>query len=61
MTAHAHTPTHAITNLGAAEVAAQLARRERELIDLAAQAYVTHGRGQSCLPQSEYLRCKDDS
>jgi len=30
--------------------------RERELIDLAAQAYVTHGRGDSCLPQSEYLR-----
>lgn len=56
MTAHANTPTHAITILGAAEVAAQLARRERELIDLAAQAYVTHGRGQSCLPQSEYLR-----
>jgi hypothetical protein len=42
--------------LGAHEVAAQLEGRERELIDLAAQAYVTHGRGDSRLPQSEYLR-----
>jgi N-[(2S)-2-amino-2-carboxyethyl]-L-glutamate dehydrogenase len=45
-----------LTVLSAADVAAQLQGRERELIDLAAQAYVTHGRGLSCLPQSEYLR-----
>ena len=42
--------------LGAHDVAAHLQGRERELIDLAARAYVTHGRGQSCLPRSEYLR-----
>ncbi|MBL8328197.1 MAG: 2,3-diaminopropionate biosynthesis protein SbnB [Rubrivivax sp.] len=46
----------ALTILGAHDVGAQLQGRERELIDLAAQAYVTHGRGDSRLPQSEYLR-----
>lgn len=52
-------PTHAsraITILTAELVASQLRGRERELIDLAGQAYVTHGRGLSRLPQSEYLR-----
>lgn len=42
--------------LGAHDVARQLQGYERELIDLAAKAYITHGRGESCLPQSEYLR-----
>ncbi len=46
----------ALAILSAHDVAAQLQGRERALIDLAAQAYVTHGRGQSCLPTSEYLR-----
>ena len=46
----------ALTILCAAEVASQLKGRERALIDLAAQAYITHGRGQSSLPQSEFLR-----
>lgn len=46
----------ALTVLGAHDVATQLQGRERELIELAARAYVTHGRGESCLPQSEYLR-----
>jgi 2,3-diaminopropionate biosynthesis protein SbnB len=52
----AHTPCKGLRVLSATHVAAQLQGRERELIDLAAQAYVTHGRGLSCLPQSEYLR-----
>lgn len=56
MTRPADPHQRALTILGAHDVAAQLQGRERELIDLAAQAYVTHGRGQSCLPQSEYLR-----
>ncbi len=46
----------ALTLLSAGDVAAQLQGRERQLIDLVAQAYVTHGRGESCLPQSEFLR-----
>lgn len=56
MTRPADPHQRALTILGAHDVAAQLQGRERELIDLAAQAYITHGRGQSCLPQSEYLR-----
>jgi 2,3-diaminopropionate biosynthesis protein SbnB len=52
----ADTRSGALTILGASEVASQLSGRERALIDLAAQAYITHGRGHSCLPQSEYLR-----
>lgn len=42
--------------LGAQDVARLLAGRERELIDLAAQAYRLHGAGESRLPQSAYLR-----
>lgn len=42
--------------LGAQDVASLLAGRERELIDLAAEAYAVHGRGDSRLPQAEYLR-----
>jgi 2,3-diaminopropionate biosynthesis protein SbnB len=45
-----------LTILGADDVAAQLRGLERELIALAAQTYVTHGRGDTRLPQSEYLR-----
>jgi len=48
--------TRSITLLTAAEVERQLQGRERELIDLAAQAYCTHEHGDSRLPQSEYLR-----
>lgn len=47
---------NALTILGASDVASQLHGRERVLMDLAAKAYITHGRGQSCLPHSEYLR-----
>ncbi len=47
---------HSLLLLRAADVQAQLLGRERELIDLVAQAYVTHSRGDSRLPQSEYLR-----
>ena len=47
---------HSLLLLRAADVQAQLAGRERELIDLVAQAYVTHSQGHSRLPQSEYLR-----
>ncbi|MCE2659871.1 MAG: 2,3-diaminopropionate biosynthesis protein SbnB [Rubrivivax sp.] len=42
--------------LGAHDVARQLQGRERALMEVAAKAYVTHARGESCLPQSEYLR-----
>jgi ornithine cyclodeaminase len=42
--------------LGAADVARLLAGRERALIDLAAHAYRVHGRGDSRLPQAEFLR-----
>lgn len=42
--------------LRAHDVARPLHGRERQLIDLAAQAYLTHGRGQSCLPAAEALR-----
>jgi len=42
--------------LGADEVARLLAGRERALIDLAAEAYRVHGRGDSRLPQAEFLR-----
>ncbi|WP_396270769.1 2,3-diaminopropionate biosynthesis protein SbnB [Ideonella sp.] len=45
-----------LTLLGLNDVAAQLQGQELALIDLAAQAYVTHSRGDSRLPQSEYLR-----
>ncbi|RCS57017.1 2,3-diaminopropionate biosynthesis protein SbnB [Parvibium lacunae] len=48
--------SNAITLLTAADVARQLVGRERELIELAGQAYCTHARGESRLPQSEYLR-----
>lgn len=53
--APAHTDRSLLV-LGAPDVASLLAGRERELIDLAAQAYGVHGRGDSRLPQSEYLR-----
>lgn len=45
-----------LTLLTVADVAAQLAGQERALIDLAAEAYCTHARGESRLPTSEYLR-----
>lgn len=48
--------SRSLTLLGADDVASQLFGHERALIDLAAQAYVTHSRGDSRLPQSEYLR-----
>lgn len=47
---------HSLTLLSAADVNAQLQGQERALIDLVAQAYVTHRKGDSRLPQSEYLR-----
>lgn len=54
---HRNDPSRrSLSILGAQDVAAQLEGRERQLIDLAAQAYVIHGRGDSRLPQSEYLR-----
>ena len=53
--AMAHTERSLLV-LGAQDVAKLLAGRERELIDLAAQAYSLHGAGESRLPQSEYLR-----
>jgi N-[(2S)-2-amino-2-carboxyethyl]-L-glutamate dehydrogenase len=53
--AEAHTQRSLLV-LGAQDVAGLLAGRERELIDLAAQAYRLHGQGESRLPQSEYLR-----
>jgi 2,3-diaminopropionate biosynthesis protein SbnB len=56
MPAHADPHARALTILTAHDVARQLQGHERRLIDLAAQAYVTHARGDSCLPQSEYLR-----
>lgn len=42
--------------LQAHDVARQLHGRERQLIDLAAQAFLTHGRGQSSLPPAAALR-----
>ncbi len=59
MNPHSAHPAHtdrSLLVLGAQDVASLLAGRERELIDLAAQAYAVHGRGDSRLPQSEYLR-----
>lgn len=45
-----------ITLLSSAVVSEQLFGHEQELIDLVAQAYVTHSQGDSMLPASEYLR-----
>jgi len=59
MTAHLPDPPHtdrSLLVLGADEVARMLAGRERALIDLAAEAYRVHGRGDSRLPQAEFLR-----
>src|SRR5437763_10992497 len=42
--------------LGGDDVAALLAGREAEVLDIVEQAYVTHHRGQSCLPHSTFLR-----
>jgi N-(2-amino-2-carboxyethyl)-L-glutamate synthase len=57
MPANRHDPHHrGLTILGAHDVAQQLQGRERALMHLAAQAYVTHARGDSRLPTSEYLR-----
>lgn len=50
------TNSNSLTLLTAADVASQLVGRERDLIDLVASAYCTHARGESRLPQSEYLR-----
>ena len=47
---------NSIALLSSSTVGAQLFGHEKELIDLVAQAYVTHSRGDSRLPQSEYLR-----
>ena len=56
MTSFADPHQRALRILSAHDVSSQLHGRERELIELAAQAYLTHARGDSCLPQSEYLR-----
>jgi 2,3-diaminopropionate biosynthesis protein SbnB len=42
--------------LGRADVAAALAGQERRLVQLVADAYRTHARGQSALPHSVFLR-----
>ena len=46
--------------LGAAEVDALLAGREAEVMAAVAAAYVAHGRGQTALPHSMFLRFPDD-
>jgi ornithine cyclodeaminase len=45
-----------ILTLGVRDVEALLAGREADVIDLVAHAYVLHGRGQSSLPHSTFLR-----
>ncbi len=46
--------------LGAADVAALLDGREAEVMAAVAAAYVAHGRGQTALPHSMFLRFPDD-
>jgi 2,3-diaminopropionate biosynthesis protein SbnB len=46
--------------LGAGEIADLLAGQEEELIETVGRAYVTHGRGESTLPHSSFLRFPGD-
>jgi 2,3-diaminopropionate biosynthesis protein SbnB len=45
-----------ILALGGPDIASLLQGKEREIIDLIAEAYVTHGNGDSCLPHSVFVR-----
>ena len=56
MTSNPDLFSRSLTMLCAQDVAEQLFGHEPELMDLVAQAYVTHSQGDSRLPQSEYLR-----
>jgi len=49
-----------VLSLGASDVRELLEGREGEIIELVARAYVAHGRAQSSLPHSMFLRFPDD-
>ncbi len=53
-------PETDILILGGRETQALLAGRERDIIEAVRDAYVTHGRGESSLPHSTFLRFPDN-
>lgn len=49
-----------VLSIGASDVRELLDRREAEIIDVVARAYVAHERGDSSLPHSTFLRFPED-